>query len=315
MPENLDNLNRRILQILDWKTRSPVTKIAKLVHSNKDVVAYRIRKMEQDGIITRYYPVLNLSKLGYYGSRLNIETEELTEKQEKEFVSFLDEIGCGLIYRMDNPFKYGIFIWTKSVYDMENIILEIKQHLGPKFVRYRYALMCTIRQYPRDGLLGEKVHTRLYDITPSKLIDHDAIDIKILRELSKNARTSTVQIAQKLGIPQPTVSYRIKALGKNGIILGYRADLNVRKLGYEDVAVEIYLRDNENIDAIEKWANGNPNTTWLQKIIGEADIELELEVKNRDEIEKVLNELRMKFPFIRRIVHYPEDYWKITYLP
>ncbi len=312
---NTDALDRRILQILDWKARTPVTKIAKLVRSNKDVVAYRIRKLEEEGIITRYYPVLNLSRLGYYANRLNIETEELTAMQEEELVKFLDKIGSGLIYRMDNPFKYGIFIWTKSVYDMDGILLKIKRHLGPKFVRYRYALMCTIRQYPRDALLWEKVHTKQYNIVPSKPADHDEIDINILRELSKNARASTVHIAQKLGIPQPTISYRIRALEKNGIILGYRADLNVRKLGYEDVAVEIYLRDNENVEAIEKWANGNPHSTWLQKIIGEADIELELEVKNRDELEKILNELRSKFPFIRRIVHYPEDYWKITYLP
>ena len=175
--------------------------------------------------------------------------------------------------------------------------------------------MCTVRQYPRDALLGERMHTKHYNVVPEKLIDHDDIDIKILRSLAKNARASTVSIAQDLGVPQPTVSYRIRALEKNKIILGYRADFNVRKLGYVDIAVAMKLRSVENIDVIEKWSDGNPHTTWLQKIIGEDDIEFEFEVKDRDELEGILNELRSKFPSIRSIEHYPEDYWKITYLP
>jgi DNA-binding Lrp family transcriptional regulator len=312
----IDNLDRRILAALDWKARIPVTDIAKLVHSNKDVVSYRIKKLEQDGIIIRYYPILNLSRLGYHINRLNIEVEELTEVEEAKFVAFLSEkINSGLVFRMDNPFKYGVFIWTKSVYDMEQIIDRIKQHLGSKFVRYRYALMCTVRQYPRDALFGLRMHSKNCNIIQQKQVEHDELDISILKKLAQNARVSTVQIAQDLNVPQPTVSYRLKAMGKNGIILGYRADFNVRKLGYEDIAVEIYLSDTKNKNLLEKWADGNPNTTWLQKVVGEADIELEIEVKDRHELEKVLNELRTKFPFIRRMVHYPEDYWKITYLP
>lgn len=314
--KNLDSLDMRILKILDWKGRLPVTQIAKLVRSNKDVVTYRIKNLEKAGVIARYYPIMNLSKIGYYTSRLNIQTEELASKEEEAFVKFLDEeIGCGLIWRMDHPFKYGMFIWTKSVYDMEEIIIKIKKYLGPKFTQYKYSLMCTVRQYPRDALFGEKLHTKQLNIEKSPPVEHDELDLSILKEFARDARVSTVEIASKLKIPQPTVSFRIKKLEKAGVIMGYRADINVRKLGYEDYGVEIYLSDRKDFAKLEMWANGNPHTTWLQKTVAEADLELEIEAKGREQMEQILNELREKFPFIRRIIHYDEDYWKITYLP
>ena len=78
----MDKLDWKILQVLDWKGREPVNKIAKTIKSNKDVVAYRIKKLEEKEVIVRYYPVLNMYKLGYNTSRLYFDLEEIGEDQE-----------------------------------------------------------------------------------------------------------------------------------------------------------------------------------------------------------------------------------------
>ncbi len=124
-----------------------------------------------------------------------------------------------------------------------------------------------------------------------------------------------MQIAQKLRIPQTTVSHKIKELEKKKIILGYRAELNIAELGYTNYFLEIYLDNNHNLSQIEAWANTKSNTVWLQKIIGRCDIEIELEVKDRTELELILNELRTKFPNIRKIIFWSQDYKKLTFLP
>ena len=41
----MDKLDLKILQSLDWHGRMPINRIAKIVHSNKDVVAYRVNKL------------------------------------------------------------------------------------------------------------------------------------------------------------------------------------------------------------------------------------------------------------------------------
>ena len=57
-------------------------------------------------------------------------------------------------------------------------------------IKYRYALMCTLRQYPRSLLFGDKSHKEYINLVEEKQISHDENDIKILRCLAKNGRMS-----------------------------------------------------------------------------------------------------------------------------
>ncbi len=312
----MDKLDTKILQVLDWKGREHLNQIAKAVHSNKDVVAYRIKKLEEQGIIIRYFPILDMSKLGYYTSRLYFDLEEMNPQQENEFVSFLDkDINAGLIFRMDYPYRYGIVIWTKSIYDVETIILLIKRKCGKQLIQYTHALFCTYSLYPKDYLFGKKFHETNYRLEPSTLSTDNEQDYQILRELAQNARLSTMQIARNLNLPQTTISRKIKNLEEKKIILGYRAEINYQKLGYSNYFLEIYLSDNQNLNDIELWANIHKNVVWLQKVIGSCDIEIEVEVKDRLELETLLNELRQKFNNLRKIIFWSQEYKKLTFLP
>jgi len=312
----MDKLDWKILQELDWNGRKPVNKIAKIVKSNKDVVAYRIKRLEEKGIIVRYFPILDMSKMGYYTSKLYFDLEEIDEDEEKEFVEFLDkEINAGLIFRMDYPYRYGIVLWVKSIYDVEDIIVKIKRKLGKVLIRYNHAIFCTLRVYPKDYLFGKKHHDTYHNLEPHANISYDDNDFRILKELANNARMSTVQIAKKLKMSQSTVSHKIKNLERKKIIVGYRAEINFIKLGFMNYFLEIYLDENDNIKQIESWANTNKNVVWLQKVVGTCDIEIEVEVKDRVALELLLNELRKKFKNIRKIIFWSQEYKKLTFLP
>jgi len=312
----MDKLDYKILQIIDWNAREPVTKLAKAIKSNKDVVAYRIKKLEERGIIVRYYPVFDMYRLGYNTSRLYFDLEEIDKIKEKEFLEFLDkEIHAGLIFRMDYPYRYGIFLWVRSIYDVQEALVKIKCHLGKALIRYNHSLICTLRQYPKDYMFGKDHHGAFRSMQPGEQASYDENDFKILEELAHDARLSTVQIAQNLKIPQTTVSSKLKHLEKKKIIQGYRAEIDFIKLGFMNYFLEIYLDENENLKQIENWANGHKNVVWLQKIVGTCDIEIEVEVKDRVELEMVLNELRAKFKNIRKIVFWSQEYRKLTFLP
>ncbi|MBT3406361.1 Lrp/AsnC family transcriptional regulator [Candidatus Woesearchaeota archaeon] len=312
----MDRLDWKILQILDWSGREPITQIAKKVKSNKDVVAYRIKRLEEQGIVKRYFPVLNMHKLGYHTTRLYLDIEEMNSKEEQDLVTFLDkEIGAGLIFRMDYPYRYGILLWVKSIYDVESALIKIKQKLGRNLVKYHHTVFCKFSVYPKDYLFGKDYHTNSFDQKPDDEINHDVSDFLILKQLSENARLSTTQIAKELTIPQTTVSAKIKNMEKKGIIIGYRAEIDYLKLGYMNYFLEIYLDDNHNLSEIEGWANTNKNVVWLQRIIGTCDIEVEVEVKDRIELENLLDKLRTRFKNIRKIVFWSQEYKKLTFLP
>src|SRR3989344_4807420 len=312
----MDKLDWKILELLDWNGRMLINKLAQRVGSNKDVVAYRMKKLEAQKTIVRYYPLLDMQKLGYHTSRLMFDLEELDPEKEQDFVQFLNkEINAGLIFRMDYPYRYGILVWTKSIYDVEPIIVKIKRKLGKALIRYAYSLFCTYKLYPKDYLFGKKFHEQSVTLAPRAVVKYDTHDYRILQQLANNARLSTVQIAQNLHIPQTTVSRKIRQLEKSEIILGYRAEINFIQLGFMNYFLEIYLDDNHNLVQIESWANTKKNVMWLQKIIGTCDIEIEVEVKDRVELEGLLNELRAKFKNIRKIVLFSQEYKKFTFLP
>ncbi|MDJ1159232.1 Lrp/AsnC family transcriptional regulator [Chelatococcus sp. SYSU_G07232] len=61
----------------------------------------------------------------------------------------------------------------------------------------------------------------------------DATDWKILRELQDDGRITNVELARRAGISAPPCLRRVRSLEEAGIIKGYRAILDEKKLGYE----------------------------------------------------------------------------------
>ena len=59
----------------------------------------------------------------------------------------------------------------------------------------------------------------------------DNIDKQILSMLQENARTPLKTLAEKVSLSSPAVSARIKQLENEGVITGYRADIDPVKLG------------------------------------------------------------------------------------
>ncbi len=313
---NIDKLDKKILSVLDWHGRMPVNQIAKKVGSNKDVVSYRIKNLEKRGVIVRYFPILDMFKLGYHTSRFYFDLEEMTKEEEEKFLDFLDKkINAGLIFRMDYPYRWGIVLWIRNIYELEKTIIQIKHYLGKNLIRYNHTLFSMFRQYPKDFLFGKDFHSTYYSLEPTNEVSYDETDFKILKELAGNARATTMEIAKKLKIPQTTVSNKIKMLEKKKIILGYRAEINFIALEHMNYFLEIYLEDNHNLKEIESWADYHKHVVWLQKVIGTCDIEIEVEVKDRVALEKLLNELRSKFKNIRKIVFWSQEYRKLTFLP
>eukprot|EP01042_Synura_sphagnicola_P013516 gene13516-biopygen13724 len=63
----------------------------------------------------------------------------------------------------------------------------------------------------------------------------DEIDLRILTELQSDGRMTNVELASRVGISPPPCLRRVRALEEAGVITGYRALLDERKLGIEVV--------------------------------------------------------------------------------
>jgi DNA-binding Lrp family transcriptional regulator len=133
----------------------------------------------------------------------------------------------------------------------------------------------------------------------SVMVELDETDVKILKALIWNARLSSRQIAQKLGISTGTVLARIKNLEKTGIIKGYSAIIDHEKLGYElTVITEITVSKGKLIELEEEIAKF-PNVCCVYDITGLTDAMIIAKFKTRKELSDFTKTL-LKMPFVER---------------
>jgi len=70
----------------------------------------------------------------------------------------------------------------------------------------------------------------------------DLVDRKILALLQTDAKISQAKVAEAVGLTAPSVNERIRKLERSGVIRGYVALLDERKLGHDITAfVEIFI--------------------------------------------------------------------------
>ena len=77
-------------------------------------------------------------------------------------------------------------------------------------------------------------------------------DIGILEILQADGRASFSSIARELGIAESTVRYRVEKLKESGVITGFQAHLNPRRIGLSITAIAlIKVNAAEIVDASE----------------------------------------------------------------
>ena len=114
----------------------------------------------------------------------------------------------------------------------------------------------------------------------------DATDKKILNELQINARITTKDLAEKLGLSTTPIFERIKKLEKNGLIKEYVAHVDVSKLDYSLIAftqVRLDVHSKSMIQEFTQKITSFDEVTECYHTTGESDFLLKIVVKDMDE--------------------------------
>ena len=290
----IDLIDRKILQELDRNCREPLSMIAKKIKKSKQLVNYRIKKLEQEDYISGYNTVIDFSKLGLMSFRVYIKLKPLTPEKEKEFVDFLK--------------KQEEIWWLMSVENICDIayatlvkdINEFYEHLD-KIAKYnniikskQVVIYSHISQFTKSYISESKTR-EIFTIGFSQKTEFDEGDLKLLKIISDNARISLVDLASKMGIKPQSVIYRLKKLEERKIIVGYRTNINVEKLGYKNYKIYFNLLNNSKLKELESYCLTNLNIVTMNKTIGGADFEIELQLKNINDLYKILDEIKTKF--------------------
>ena len=121
----------------------------------------------------------------------------------------------------------------------------------------------------------------------------DKIDHKILEILQNTGRDSASHIASEIGMSVPAVSERIHKLEQTGIISGYEAIVDPKKVGL-DVAAIITLvsESSNNFEEVVRLANKTQEVVQCFTTTGAGSHLLIVNTENSQSLESLLKEIQ-----------------------
>ncbi|MAG02477.1 hypothetical protein CMI42_04010 [Candidatus Pacearchaeota archaeon] len=149
----LDNKDKKILGELQTNSRQTIQEIARKTKIPRDVVVYRIKKLEKENVIRAHHTMLNPAKIGYplysyvFFSTYNIEPDD-----ERKFINFLKQQNR-IVYVAKNSgeFDFTIGACAKDYSDFDETIRQIR-HKFPKIIK-EIKITPVIQEYKYDWMV------------------------------------------------------------------------------------------------------------------------------------------------------------------
>lgn len=125
-----------------------------------------------------------------------------------------------------------------------------------------------------------------------KKIIIDEIDKKILDQLQQNGRISFRELAKRVGLSAPSVIERVRKLEDAGVIMGYGAFVDHKKVGYPIRALAYMYTSFNNPDLrILGEISAIPEVLRYWSITGENDYCIEIIARSIEDLGRILTDL------------------------
>jgi Lrp/AsnC family leucine-responsive transcriptional regulator len=143
----------------------------------------------------------------------------------------------------------------------------------------------------------------------------DAIGWMILDELQKNGRVSFKQLAEKVKLSPTAVIERVKRMEEEGIITGYGAVIDPRRVGYSLSAIISLSANPGSEQIINESLASIPEVLSCWSLTGTNDFMLEIQVPSLEFLEELLTELAHHGKLMTSIVLPSSEKRRITQRP
>jgi Lrp/AsnC family transcriptional regulator, leucine-responsive regulatory protein len=130
-------------------------------------------------------------------------------------------------------------------------------------------------------------------IWPKNISLIDSIDLKILYILQNNGRSRLADIAEEVELSAPAVMERVKKLEASGVIKGYQALLDGKKVGKDVTAfIGVSIGNQRDIDRFARQMLQYPDVLECHHVTGDESFLLKVKSANTGSLEKLLGEIR-----------------------
>jgi Lrp/AsnC family leucine-responsive transcriptional regulator len=117
----------------------------------------------------------------------------------------------------------------------------------------------------------------------------DETNIRLLAELQQDARLSVAELGRRVGLSAPAVAERLSRLEQDQVILGYRAEIDPKALGYALSAVIRVRPMPGQLRRVAEVAVETPEVVDCRRVTGEDCYVLSAHVRSVEHLEEVID--------------------------
>jgi Lrp/AsnC family leucine-responsive transcriptional regulator len=225
----------------------------------------------------------------------------MTEAQRREFyndVKVRENIWTTTV--LHGKWDFAFFIGVKSdkyIQSFHKIWTEILLKYKEKIAESKIAIYSPVYNFNKRFFLDFEMPTetieRVYGEGPP--VEHDELDERIIKAYASNVRLPVTKIAEELNVSSETIRQRIKKLEQKGVIVGYKINLDLPKLGYQGYRVDFLLDSIERNQELFEYLKQHKYFYQVNKSIGGADFETEIVVESLNHLLVLLDEVMQRF--------------------
>lgn len=296
--EKIDLKDRRILYELDMDSRQSFRSIGRKVGLSKDVVASRVKRLQEKGIITKFFTSFDCSKLGLIPLRFYFKYQYITPSKKKEIIDhFVNCEYSTAVASIEGSYDLYALMIVKKMNDFYPFWRETLDKFGDYFVDRVFSVYAEDYVYRKSFLLDEKDdRTRVTHLCRAEKEEFDDLDFKIIKLIALDTRIPTIELANKLNSSAMTINNRLKKLVEAGVINAFSTLIDYSKLGYQWFKADLYLKEYSKTHQIIKYIEKNPHLAGIDNTFGYVDLELEFILKNINQLHQIFEEISTKFP-------------------
>ena len=294
----IDVKDRKILYQLDLDSRQSFRSIGRKVGLTKDVIASRVKKLQETGVIKNFYTIIDAYKLGYTFLRFYLKYQYVNPELKKEIINYFVKSKYSLfVLTLDGNYDLVIFMGVKNLPEFYYFWEKTLDRYRNYFTNQVFTIYFQEHIFRYSTLLNEEIdRTKVLVYGDTGRVDIDDLDFQILELLASNARMPTIKIAKTLNSTATIVNYRIKKMRNLGVIQGFRTDFDLSQFGYKIFKVDIVLEDHNKKQQILNYVYKNPNLIARDVTLGYVDLELDFHLRNADQLHQIMENITAKFP-------------------
>ncbi|HZR80038.1 MAG TPA: Lrp/AsnC family transcriptional regulator [Candidatus Binatia bacterium] len=127
----------------------------------------------------------------------------------------------------------------------------------------------------------------------SEGLELDGIDLQILQTLQQDCKIPLARIGDLVGLSAPSVIERIKKLEQSGVIRGYHAALDSRRLGLDVTAfIGVVIDHPASIEQFEDQVSSLEGVLECHHVTGQHTLLLKAKTQNTSTLEKLISRVR-----------------------